>query len=149
MIISCFSPFPEPHLLPRNLETISGVENWVLIKMLLIFYLHIFSSNITEKRLADADWAADWAWKQYCGYKYKLDRPGLVLFCSSSCYEWLWPNNFLLIWINKPDRKLLKQWFSPLQHHFNRNEYNSRTKATKSPPALFFSKFQFTYLGSN
>lgn len=55
------SPLPEPHLLPWNLETVSGMENWALIKMFLIFFLQIFSLNITVN---NTDGAGDRAWEK-------------------------------------------------------------------------------------
>jgi hypothetical protein len=61
-LLALFSPVPNPHLLPRNLETINGLENRTLIKMFLIFVLHIFSLNITQK-FTDADRVVDCAWK--------------------------------------------------------------------------------------
>lgn len=44
--------------------------------MRLIFVLHIFSLNITEKRFTGADRVADCAWKKYGYGEYKLDHPG-------------------------------------------------------------------------
>ena len=43
--------------------------------MFLIFLLHIFSLNVTEKRFTDADRVADYAWEKHCGGKYKLHHP--------------------------------------------------------------------------